>query len=182
MDKTDQPTTSQSEPFNSRRTTTRTAPPLPNQGDPAPPPYQKTDPKITDKIDDITPTPPRVATPGPSRRPPARAQPRAARPQYAIPRQQTTPLYCLSSERPQLIECPWCDRIAVTQVILESSSDTRAAGAFCCLCCGVSGALIPSLVKWHPDITHICSKCHRTVAYKPNDGGVNVRQPFRSRR
>ncbi|QGA17516.1 hypothetical protein EYB26_005187 [Talaromyces marneffei] len=84
-----------------------------------------------------------------------------------------TPLQQLG-DVPAQIDCPFCHTISLTNVTKTDSSQTTIAAVLCCLCCGIITVCLPSLLGWYQNVEHRCGNCKRKVAYKPNDGPIQI--------
>ncbi|KAJ5546939.1 LITAF-like zinc finger domain-containing protein [Penicillium frequentans] len=81
---------------------------------------------------------------------------------------KVTPLHLLR-EHPVWIDCPFCERRAMTRVGHEGSSATMLASLVCCLIC-ICLVCVPSLTGMYQDTSHYCTNCGKKVAHKPHDG------------
>ncbi|KAL2116209.1 hypothetical protein VTJ04DRAFT_10464 [Mycothermus thermophilus] len=89
--------------------------------------------------------------------------------------QLVTPLEQLG-DSPAWIDCPWCHRRTKTVVRTEGTTKQIFAGILCCLLC-VCLACVPCIAGWFEDTIHSCGECSRTVATKPEGGGIIVHKP-----
>ncbi|KAI9690618.1 MAG: hypothetical protein M1820_009975 [Bogoriella megaspora] len=86
-----------------------------------------------------------------------------------------TPLHLLG-DHASPIDCPFCNRRTMTNVIKTESIATVLTGALCCLLC-ICLTPIPCMLGWFEDVDHYCTGCGQKVTTRPYDGPVVVLQP-----
>jgi lipopolysaccharide-induced tumor necrosis factor-alpha factor len=79
-------------------------------------------------------------------------------------------------DRPQWIDCPFCNQRTMTRVATEGTSMQIVAGVLCCLLC-VCLACVPCMAHWFEETNYFCSKCHNKVATRPESGMIIVHAP-----
>ncbi|KAI1175535.1 hypothetical protein F4777DRAFT_321626 [Nemania sp. FL0916] len=80
-----------------------------------------------------------------------------------------TPLQHLTEE-PTYIDCPFCNRRALTRITKEGDSQQSLASLVCCLIC-LCFACLPQLAGWCENVHVWCTACGRKVAMIPHNGG-----------
>ncbi|KAG7285694.1 hypothetical protein NEMBOFW57_007987 [Staphylotrichum longicolle] len=94
-------------------------------------------------------------------------------PQQPVP--TVTPLNMLG-DRPQWIDCPFCQRRTMTRLNTEGTSMQIVAGVLCCLLC-VCLTCVPCLAHWFEETTYFCSQCNNKVAMRSENGQISVYGP-----
>lgn len=79
-------------------------------------------------------------------------------------------------DRPQWIDCPFCNQRTMTRVTTEGTSMQIVAGVLCCLLC-VCLACVPCMAHWFEETYYFCSKCHNKVATRLESGTIIVHAP-----
>ncbi|KAF6798773.1 hypothetical protein CSOJ01_12662 [Colletotrichum sojae] len=86
-----------------------------------------------------------------------------------------TPLQMLG-DKPQLIDCPFCQKRTMTDISKEGTSMQMVVGALCCLFC-ICLTCVPCIAGWFEDIHYSCGHCHQRVATRPYNGTIQVFGP-----
>ncbi|KAM5370023.1 hypothetical protein ACJZ2D_008706 [Fusarium nematophilum] len=91
-----------------------------------------------------------------------------------------TPLHLLG-DQPDWIDCPFCERRAMTTVKKKPSSVTHIQAAFLLVSTG-PGVAAPYLAKWAFEIEQYCQNCENRVAYLSRGRKIHVcKAPLDSR-
>ncbi|KAJ5709646.1 LITAF-like zinc finger domain-containing protein [Penicillium malachiteum] len=108
---------------------------------------------------------------------------------------KVTPLHLLG-EQPAWIDCPFCQRRAMTRVLHGDSAATwydlstlssydesfandirSCVSILCCLIC-ICLACIPSTTGMCQNTSHFCSNCGKQVSHKPHNGATQPLKPM----
>ena len=76
-------------------------------------------------------------------------------------------------DQPELVDCPFCHKQAMTRVAKEDSSMTMVAGGLLCLVC-ICLTCLPCMLGWCQNVDHYCSACGKQLTHKPHDGIVQL--------
>ncbi|KAI1089236.1 hypothetical protein F5B19DRAFT_467977 [Rostrohypoxylon terebratum] len=85
---------------------------------------------------------------------------------------KVTPLENLT-ETPAWIDCPSCNRRAMTRISKEGTTMQTVVGFLLCLCC-VCLTCLPCLCGWFENTDIYCTSCGIRIATIPVDGPIQL--------